>query len=424
MLRRLPMLLVFLLAASAARAEEKEIVGAVTHPETGSLHALTGFHRILAAYRVCDRLGTLESPSAPAVEVSARVDGRLVLREMEVALEGTFRSGARVLFTSRTVERIRALCHHRSGRGCAPHGDRIGAIYVDGSYQGKREAGTAERPFRTIGQGIAAAEPGQRVLVLPGVYAESVAMKDGVDLEGAGADVCVIDGGHAGSAVIAARARLSGFTIRGGSGTRHPWSDLMLLGGAVYVPGTSAVVEACVLRDCLNLDGAYLRGAALGAFEGRAELRRCVVFDNAAQTGTGFYLEGASPDGASLIHGNTFARCRTSGSLFIACVGSADAGHDIRNNIFARNDRDVRIVGVSEPSVRFNAFHENILSTGWEAVYPDNLEADPLFRDEGANDFGLREGSPCIDAGDPDPRFNDPDGSRADIGAIPAGGGR
>jgi len=42
-----------------------------------------------------------------------------------------------------------------------------------------------------------------------------------------------------------------------------------------------------------------------------------------------------------------------------------------------------------------------------------NLEIDPLLN----SDYHLEPDSPCIDAGNPDPTFNDPDGSQNDMGA-------
>ena len=48
----------------------------------------------------------------------------------------------------------------------------------------------------------------------------------------------------------------------------------------------------------------------------------------------------------------------------------------------------------------------------------NNIKADPLFVDPQNNDFRLQPDSPCINAGDPQSP-KDPDGSRADIGAIP-----
>ena len=35
------------------------------------------------------------------------------------------------------------------------------------------------------------------------------------------------------------------------------------------------------------------------------------------------------------------------------------------------------------------------------------------------HDYSLLTGSPCIDAGHPSSSYNDPDGSRSDIGAVP-----
>ena len=47
-----------------------------------------------------------------------------------------------------------------------------------------------------------------------------------------------------------------------------------------------------------------------------------------------------------------------------------------------------------------------------------NISSDPLFVDPEHEDYHLQQGSPCINAGHPDPSFNDPDGSRADMGAF------
>lgn len=44
---------------------------------------------------------------------------------------------------------------------------------------------------------------------------------------------------------------------------------------------------------------------------------------------------------------------------------------------------------------------------------------DPQFTGPVSHDYSLQDSSPCIDAGDPDPAYNDPDGSRNDVGAVP-----
>ena len=53
----------------------------------------------------------------------------------------------------------------------------------------------------------------------------------------------------------------------------------------------------------------------------------------------------------------------------------------------------------------------------------DLLDTDPLFTDPENLDFTLQPGSPAIDAGDPDPAFDDVDGSRNDMGIFGGPGG-
>lgn len=41
-----------------------------------------------------------------------------------------------------------------------------------------------------------------------------------------------------------------------------------------------------------------------------------------------------------------------------------------------------------------------------------------MFAGSADHDYALLPGSPCIDAGDPDSSYNDPDGTRNDVGAF------
>jgi len=84
---------------------------------------------------------------------------------------------------------------------------RAGIITVD-------DDGPAD--FGTIQAAIDASQEGDTVFVAYGTYAESVRMKDGVNLQGAGAEHTIIDG-RAWTAVVRAanNCRLDGFTITG-----------------------------------------------------------------------------------------------------------------------------------------------------------------------------------------------------------------
>jgi hypothetical protein len=64
----------------------------------------------------------------------------------------------------------------------------------------------------------------------------------------------------------------------------------------------------------------------------------------------------------------------------------------------------------------------------FDGVYDSCIDADPLFADGENGDFHLAwdnyptedaTKSPCIDSGHPHPQYNDPDGSRNDMGALP-----
>ncbi len=113
---------------------------------------------------------------------------------------------------------------------------------------------------------------------------------------------------------------------------------------------------------------------------------------------------------------------------------------DIRNNIFSA-DYPFEI----GYTYRFRPedFKEKNISIVYNLIYPVNevkgtiylakwakdtvltttgsfaVQGDPQFVDPAHGDFRLKKSSPAIDAGDPDPAWNDPDGSRNDMGAVP-----
>ena len=91
---------------------------------------------------------------------------------------------------------------------------------------------------------------------------------------------------------------------------------------------------------------------------------------------------------------------------------------EVENNIFAFNQEGIRNLHNDELQINYN----NVFGND-DYDYIDcspgegTISIDPGFVDLRRGDYHLTEGSPCIDAGNPNsPR--DPDGTRADIGAF------
>lgn len=137
-------------------------------------------------------------------------------------------------------------------------------------------------------------------------------------------------------------------------------------GGAINASSGAGLLLNCTIAG--NTTGGLAgAGVLLGASNSTVELRNCIVWDNASASGT---------DEAAQI-----ARFFTTGT---------------------------------HPIVNYSCIMGLTGDLGGEG----NIGLDPLFVDPSNGDYSLAWGSPCIDAGDPDPIYNDGDGSRADMGAI------
>ncbi len=90
----------------------------------------------------------------------------------------------------------------------------------------------------------------------------------------------------------------------------------------------------------------------------------------------------------------------------------------IMNNIFANNTTAISSQDIATTNITFNCFFSN----GTGGVFGEttnNVTGDPQFVSPAKPDFHLKEGSPCIDAGNSDPLQNDSidNTSRNDMGA-------
>ena len=87
-------------------------------------------------------------------------------------------------------------------------------LFVDAQARRRHGSGAEAAPFRTIAAALDLATPGDRVAVAPGLYFETLIMKAGVDVLGAGADRTMLGLGSALPSVRCADAKLDGFLVR------------------------------------------------------------------------------------------------------------------------------------------------------------------------------------------------------------------
>lgn len=97
-------------------------------------------------------------------------------------------------------------------------------------------------------------------------------------------------------------------------------------------------------------------------------------------------------------------------AYLIYVSGSAN----VYNNIFVGNE--IERLFAPDAYASYNGIYDNPIASDYYAETGDVLR-DPEFVDPEAGDFRLADGSPCIDAGDPDDELNDTDGTRNDLGA-------
>ena len=142
------------------------------------------------------------------------------------------------------------------------------------------------------------------------------------------------------------------------------------------------------------------------------------ISNNIIVNNTGTYSALMLDGGSDIVlENNTFANNEsTNGTPFLFYFFQSDPV--LNNNIIIDNGT-IWFAPFGDPVVTYSCITGGFAGEG-------NIDEDPLFIDPSVGNgsayngltavWGLLEGSPCIDAGDPDPMYNDPDGTRNDMG--------
>lgn len=195
-------------------------------------------------------------------------------------------------------------------------------------------------------------------------------------------------------------------------------------GAGVYCEDadSSPILDRCVLMD--NVAGSFNGfGGAVYAYGGSPVLRNCLIVGNVAQYGGALYLQEAVEP---VIEGCTIVdNVATLGASAVYCQGQTNLW--VENTIFWGNvceptasvDAVIYATGAVEGASAWIDYSvvqgapESVVAAGERAILLGAavLTDDPLFVQPGAfdgaggflpGDYHLQEGSPCIDAGNPD----------------------
>ncbi|MBI4354659.1 MAG: right-handed parallel beta-helix repeat-containing protein, partial [Candidatus Omnitrophica bacterium] len=284
-----------------------------------------------------------------------------------------------------------------------PQGCPAGSLYVGPKYQ-----------YQTIQAAANAAKSGETICVTPKTepYTESVGLSAGVNLVSeAGPAKTIIDAsgkpfGVAGGELV------QGFTIRNADG-----------------PGIPRNTPRRIVHNII--DGNKRSGINIYGGTGRLIANNVIRDNTTTEYGGGIRVDGGA--GVEIVN-NVIINNKSVGSnsqgggIYI----SSSSEVMVRNNIVVDNRAEVgpavrTWAGGDFATFEFNDFWDHgVRPAGWPIQIGSGvntnpnadpgIDADPKFVSADRGDYHLQPNSPCINAGHPDAKYNDKDGSRNDMG--------
>ena len=302
-------------------------------------------------------------------------------------------------------------------------------IHVDASNTGGIQHGTLEKPFvnlaDTIEYAIAHDYIGEdyrqqkhapiKIQVAPGNYGEGdVIESKSLVLEGlGGAEKTII---FDSLDVTGDYLQVEGITFNGRKGATTP--------AITSRPGQSGQVGKVSQRNYFRRN-TFKRWAndyaiKVERFEANDHQSRYSFYNNIFENNFGTVQMLNSPWRQNYLnfYNNTFANNENNLSLDFG-YNPSRIYLNFRNNI-AWETGSTTIEGeLVEYAVRYNNIHDPVFwELGWATTQYENFQRDPSFKNPTMGDFTLNSDSESINKGDPDPDYNDPDGSRNDQGAF------
>lgn len=296
-------------------------------------------------------------------------------------------------------------------------------LYAQSSYwvqQGPAGDGTESNPFATIQEGISAAEPGDEVIVLPGIYTgagnRNLVINEDITVRSQGGpDVTTIDcegssSNPARAFYINSQTIIEGFTIKNGYEVGP--------GGAIYISDGYPTIRNCVIINNTSVHGTmYEYGMGGGIVSSRGvHLENCIIQNNSAEdwgSGLCIFMYAANHNveiSNCIFSGNTnegaiIYKLASGGNYEITnCTISNNGGDgivlqdlsaDITNSIIWGNSGNQIFLYSASANVNYCCIQD-----GW-ASGNGNINTDPQFQ----SDYSLLPPNDCINGGDPNATF-------------------
>jgi len=206
-------------------------------------------------------------------------------------------------------------------------------------------------------------------------------------------------------------------------------------GGIQCLFGSCPLIINCVIsNNTAELSGG---GGIYCNHQSNPEIRNCTITGNVVDqwgdegNGGGIRCVNSSPS----VSNCTITENSANFGSGISCQGGSSISAITNCNITDNIGEGLHLVWGAGPVITFSNFYNNSEGNFGGEVYPDlgvkvgtnvhgdscdvyyNISIDPRYVDQPNDDYHLQEGSPCIDAGDPDSPL-DPDETIADIGAF------
>ena len=274
--------------------------------------------------------------------------------------------------------------------------------------------------YSTIQAAINTASNGDTILVYDGTYLGTYEFPiHTINLVSVnGPAVTILDGNQAETVITISgnntTSLIRGFTITGGYAYQHSTSCNGKMGGGIEVcNGAKPIIENNIVRDNLGRHrggGIMIQGLCEGTI-----IRRNLIINNTVPQGSSGLDGGAGvsiqSDSVTLIN-NTICNNNVSGNYNHGAGLCLWASYGVFKNNIIYNNYGGDQVYYNSPALDME--YSNIQQTNLIGI--GLINQTPNFVNPSNNDYHLLATSPCIDTGDPLSIYNDPDGTRNDMG--------